>query len=193
MESKQQDEQLKENNRFLAEEGIVDVLQYMGEDVEREGLQETPARYLKFLNEFCNPPEFKFTTFDSDGYDQMIVQTNIPFFSLCEHHMVPFYGHASVAYIPSERIVGLSKLARTVEWYSRRLQNQERITKQVADKLTDELKPLGVAVLVTARHLCMEMRGVRKHDTHTTTSMVTGVFADDPSAKAEFMEIVKCR
>ncbi|MFA6041813.1 MAG: GTP cyclohydrolase I, partial [Methylophilus sp.] len=156
-------------------------------------LQETPARYLKFLNEFCNPPEFKFTTFDSDGYDQMIVQTNIPFFSLCEHHMVPFYGHASVAYIPSERIVGLSKLARTVEWYSRRLQNQERITKQVADKLTDELKPLGVAVLVTARHLCMEMRGVRKHDTHTTTSMVTGVFADDPSAKAEFMEIVKCR
>lgn len=170
---------------------IKDLLIAIGENPEREGLVDTPKRVLKFYKEFLSPPKYKFTVFDSEGYDQMIVQKNIAFFSLCEHHLAPFFGTASVAYIPNGKIVGLSKLARTVEWYARRLQNQERITNQVANKLQKELNPIGVAVTLEARHLCMEMRGVETHDTVTTTSQLLGAFKNEPEARAEYMEFIK--
>lgn len=178
-------------NTLVAQAAIKKVLEYIGEDADREGLKDTPKRYIKFLDEFLSPPEFNFTAFDSEHYDEMIIQKNIPFFSLCEHHIAPFFGHATVAYIPNGKIVGLSKLARTVELYSRRLQNQERITSQVAERLQKELSPLGVAVILEARHFCMEMRGVRTHDVTTTTSKLLGVFKDKAETRAELTELLK--
>ena len=121
----------------------------------------------------------------------MIVQTNIPFHSLCEHHIAPFFGTGTIAYIPNKRIVGLSKLSRTLETFSRRLQNQERITSQVAEFLQNELNPIGVAVQLTAKHLCMEMRGVKKHDTYTTTTKLIGAFKDDLNCRQEFLQAIK--
>ena len=174
-----------------AESNIQRVLQFLGEDTQREGLKDTPRRYVKFLREFMQVPEWNFTTFDSEGYDQMIVQTNIPFYSLCEHHIAPFFGEGHIAYIPDGKIVGLSKLARTLDEFSRRLQNQERITQQVAEFLIEQLNPKGVAVVLKAKHLCMEMRGVKKHDTFTTTSKMIGVFEDDINARNEFLNLIK--
>lgn len=161
------------------------------DDTNREGLKETPKRYIKFLKEFLSPPEFNFTTFDAEGTDEMIVQSNIPFYSLCEHHIAPFFGVAHIAYIPDKKIVGLSKLARTLELYSRRLQNQERITTQIAERLMKELNPLGVGVVLKAQHLCMSMRGVKKHDTHTTTSKLLGFFKEDLNCRNEFLSLIK--
>ena len=160
------------------------------DDVEREGLKETPKRYIKFLNEFLSPPSFNFTTFDAEGTDEMIIQTNIPFYSLCEHHLAPFFGVGHIAYIPKNKIVGLSKLARTLEYYSRRFQNQERITTQVAERLMKELDPVGVAVSLKAQHLCMSMRGVKKHDTYTITSKLLGCFKDG-ECRNEFLNLIK--
>tara|TARA_R110002020_G_scaffold212120_1_gene418549 strand:+ start:8268 stop:9092 length:825 start_codon:yes stop_codon:yes gene_type:complete len=178
----------------LKEEAVEDnfcrILQYLGEDPTREGLLETPKRYIKFLKEFLEPKEFNFTSFDSEGADEMIVQTNIPFYSLCEHHIAPFFGIANVAYIPSEKIVGLSKLARTVDLYANRLQNQERITTQIAERIQKELNPLGVAVNLKAQHLCMNMRGVKKHNTWTATSKMIGIFKNDNKARTEFFNII---
>jgi len=173
------------------EDNVARLLQYFGEDVNREGLKETPRRFVKFFNEFLNPPDWNCTTFEGEGYDEMIVQTNIPFHSLCEHHIAPFFGEGHIAYIPNKRIVGLSKLARTLETYSRRLQNQERITTQVAEFLWDTLQPKGVAVVLKAKHMCMEMRGVKKHDTYTTTSKMMGFFKDDSKARGEFLNLIK--
>lgn len=161
------------------------------DNTEREGLKDTPKRYIKFLREFLSPPEFNFTTFDAEGTDEMIVQSNIPFYSLCEHHIAPFFGVAHIAYIPDKKIVGLSKLARTLELYSRRLQNQERITTQIAERLMNELNPLGVGVVLKAQHLCMSMRGVKKHDTHTTTSKLLGFFKEDLNCRNEFLSLIK--
>ena len=172
------------------EDHVRRVLQYF-DDPNREGLKETPKRYIKFLKEFLGKDEFNFTTFDSEGMDQMIIQTNIPFYSLCEHHLAPFFGHAHVAYIPNGKIVGLSKLARTVDYYARNFQNQERITTQVAERLQKELKAKGVAVVITAQHLCMSMRGIKKHDTWTTTSKMLGVFKDNINARQEFLNLIK--
>jgi GTP cyclohydrolase I len=173
------------------EDNVVRILQYLGEDVKREGLKETPKRYIKFLKEFTTPKDFRFTTFDAEGCDNMIIQKNIPFYSLCEHHIAPFFGTADVAYIPNQKIVGLSKLARCVDLYANKLQNQERITKQVAERLMSELDPKGVAVHLKAQHLCMCMRGVKKHDTWTSTSALLGAFKDDHKARAEFLSIIK--
>ena len=174
-----------------AEDSVARLLQAFGEDVNREGLRDTPKRYVKFFKEFLNPPDWNCTTFDSEGYDEMIVQTNIPYHSLCEHHIAPFFGVGHIAYIPNERIVGLSKLARTLETFSRKLQNQERITNQVAEFLQKELEPKGVAVVLTAKHMCMEMRGVKKHDTHTTTSKMIGSFKNDLNCRNEFLNLIK--
>ena len=164
------------------------------DDANREGLRETPKRYLKFLSEFMSAPDFNFSTFESEGYDQMIIQTNIPFYSLCEHHLAPFFGFGHIAYVPNKKkIVGLSKLARVLDKFSRRFQNQERITKQIAEFLDEKLEPKGVAVSLGAQHLCMAMRGVMKHDTWTITSDLKGVFRDNASCKNEFLEQIKTR
>lgn len=172
-------------------EGAVKQLLSAYDDVSREGLLDTPRRVVKFYNEFLKPQEFNFTVFDGEGYDEMIVVSNVPFFSLCEHHLAPFFGTASIGYIPNGKIVGLSKLPRTVEHFARRLQNQERITTQVAEFITEKLNPKGVAVMLKARHLCVEMRGVRKHDVWTTTSKMTGLFKEDEKARNEFLNIIK--
>jgi len=172
-------------------EAVRELLRYVGDDPTREGLRETPARHLKFLREFSSPQEFTWTTFQNEGGDDMIVQTGIPFYSLCEHHLAPFFGTACVAYIPEGRIVGLSKLARAVDYYSRRLQNQERITYEVAEAIQRELAPTGVAVVMKARHLCMEMRGVRKAGCETTTSRMSGAFFDNGRCRAEFLKLIE--
>jgi GTP cyclohydrolase I len=167
------------------------ILKGLGENTEREGLQETPKRYIKFMREFLEPKEFNFTSFDAEGTDEMIIQTNIPFYSLCEHHTAPFFGVANVAYIPNGKIVGLSKLARTVDLYANRFQNQERITTQIAERIQAELNPLGVAVTLKAQHLCMCMRGVKKHDTWTTTSKMIGVFKENLNVRNEFLSLIR--
>lgn len=173
------------------EHKMISLLEYIGEDVTREGLIETPARYVKFLEEFTRPVKLKMTTFDVETYDEMIIQSNIPFYSLCEHHVLPFFGKGFIAYIPKKKIIGLSKLARILDKYSRRLQNQERITTQTAEFIQEHLDPLGVAVVLKARHLCMEMRGVMKHDTWNTTSRLIGIFKTDVKARNEFMGFVR--
>lgn len=168
------------------------LLKSIGQDVTREGLIDTPKRYVKFLKEFCTPEPFNMTTFQNEGStNEMIIVSNVPFFSLCEHHLAPFFGTAAIAYIPNDKIVGLSKLPRTLDMFSRRPQNQERITQQVADYLMEQLQPKGVAVVIKARHLCVEMRGVKKHDTYTTTSSMKGVFYDELNTRQEFLNLIK--
>lgn len=161
------------------------------DDPTREGLQDTPRRYEAFLKEFLSPDEFKPTVFTNEGYDEMIIQRNITFYSMCEHHLLPFFGTATVAYIPGEKIIGLSKLARAVDYFSRRLQNQERLTMQIADFLNNELTPKGVGVVLSARHLCMEMRGVEKPGAETTTSCLYGLFQTNPPTRLEFLDLAR--
>ena len=169
---------------------VVRLLQLIGEDPTREGLLDTPKRYLAAFDEFLNPPKFAMTTFDAEKTDEMIVQLDIPFYSFCEHHLLPFFGKGYIAYIPDKKIVGLSKLARTLETFSRRLQNQERITNQVADYLQENLEAKGVAVVLKARHMCMEMRGVKTSDTNTVTSKLLGYFRTDERTRAEFLNLI---
>jgi len=173
------------------EDNFVRILQYLGENPKREGLKDTPKRYIKFMKEFLAPKEFNFTSFDAEGTDEMIIQTNIPFYSICEHHTAPFFGTAAIAYVPDKKIIGLSKLSRCLDLYANRFQNQERITTQVAERLQNELNPLGVAVSLKAQHLCMAMRGVKKHDTWTTTNKLLGVFKEDNKARNEFLMHLK--
>lgn len=170
---------------------IKELLEELDVDSDREGLSETPMRYERFMKEFLKEKPFKLTTFSAEGYDEMIVQAKIPFFSICEHHLVPFFGHGTIAYIPRDNIVGLSKLARTLTYFSHRLQNQERITTQIADFLVENLHPKGIGVMLTARHLCMEMRGVEKPGTETITSCLKGSFRSNPSTRLEFLTIAK--
>lgn len=174
---------------YTAEWHFEQILQQLGENPQREGLKETPKRYIKFMREFLEPKVFNFTTFDAEGTDEMIIQKDIPFYSLCEHHTAPFFGTAAVAYIPNNKIVGLSKLARTVDLYANRFQNQERITTQIAEKIWDELQPKGVAVSLKAQHLCMCMRGVKKHDTWTITSKLLGLFKEG-EPRQEFLKYI---
>ena len=180
-----------EANSERATEHFEMFLKYMGQNVSREGLQETPRRYVKFMTEFLNPEPFNMTTFDAEGTDEMIIVKNIPFYSLCEHHLAPFFGTASIAYIPNDKIVGLSKLPRTLDMFARRLQNQERITSQVAEYLQEQLNPKGVAVAIQAQHLCVAMRGIKKHDTHTVTSKMLGVFKTQLNTRNEFLTLIK--
>jgi GTP cyclohydrolase I len=175
----------------LTNEAVQSIIRAFDSDPENPDLLETPHRYIKFINEFRSLPEVKYTTFDGEGYNEMIIQSDIPFYSICEHHLIPFFGQGTIAYIPDKEIVGLSKLARTLEFASRRLQNQERITMQVASKLTEVLNPKGVAVTLKARHMCMEMRGIRKLGTMTTTSHLTGFFKTRPETRAEYLDLIK--
>lgn len=170
---------------------ITELLKHLDDNPGREGLQKTPARYQRFVKEFFEPKPFDVTVFQNEGYDEMVIQTNIAFYSLCEHHLLPFFGYGAVAYIPNKKIVGLSKLARTLDHFSRRLQTQERITTQVAEFLNEKLDPKGIGVVLTARHLCMEMRGVEKPGTQTTTSCLKGSFKTNASTRGEFLQFIQ--
>ena len=170
---------------------ITELLQFMDKDPGREGLRDTPERYQKFIKEFFEDRPFNLTVFENEGYDEMVIQTNIAFYSLCEHHLLPFFGYGAVAYVPNKKIIGLSKLTRTLNHFSRRLQTQERITTQVAEFLEEKLQPKGIGVVLTARHLCMEMRGVEKPGAQTTTSCLKGSFKANASTRSEFLQIIQ--
>ncbi|MBQ2852798.1 MAG: GTP cyclohydrolase I FolE [Bacteroidales bacterium] len=170
------------------------ILELLGEDVNREGLEKTPLRVAKsmqFLTQGYNmdPKEILLSAKFKEDYRQMVVVKDIELFSLCEHHMIPFVGKAHVAYIPNGYITGLSKIARVVEAYSRRLQVQERLTTQIKEAINDALHPLGVAVVIEARHLCMSMRGVQKQSSVTTTSDFIGAF-ERSETRAEFLQLI---
>jgi len=183
-----------ERNQRNPHESVTDnvsrILQYLGEDVSREGLLETPKRYIKAMEEFLSPPEFNMTTFQADSQDMIIVD-NITFESMCEHHLFPFHGVGHIGYIPTDKMVGISKIPRTLELFSRRLQNQERIGSQVADHLMHHLQPKGVIVILEAAHMCMCMRGVRKPGAMTKTSALRGLFCTDSDLRNEFLQLIK--
>jgi len=171
------------------------ILELLGEDVEREGLLKTPERVAKamqFLTQgyFQDGEEIVQTAVFTEPYSQMVLVKDIELFSLCEHHMLPFIGKAHVAYIPNGRITGLSKVARVVETYARRLQVQERLTEQIRDCIQDSLKPLGVAVVIEAMHTCMSMRGVQKSNAVTTTSAFSGIFLKSDKTRNEFLQLI---
>ena len=173
-------------------QAVEELLRALGQDVTRPGLQRTPARVARSLQEMLTPLPFEVTKFPNDeGYDELVLVRDIPFSSLCEHHLLPFTGVAHLAYLPKTSIVGLSKLARVVDHYSRRLQVQERMTQQIADWLTDELDPRGVGVVIEAGHLCMQVRGARATGSLTTTSALRGRLRDDPRTRAEFLSLVR--
>ena len=169
------------------------LLEALGQDRAREGLRETPRRVVAFYRELLTPKPFTFTTFASEGVNELIVQTGIQFYSLCEHHLLPFFGTAAVGYVPNGRIVGLSKLARCVRFHAAGLMNQERITQAVADQIRSEVEAKAVGVVLRARHLCMEMRGVCAPGAETTTSCLRGNLYKDPRARAEFIELARSR
>ncbi len=174
------------------------LLEALGEDPAREGLLKTPARVvasLRYLTEGYTQDVDAVLgdAFFTEAYDEMVVVRDIEVFSLCEHHLLPFFGRAHVAYLPRERIVGLSKIPRLVDLFARRLQVQERLTTQIAETLMDKLDPLGVAVVVEARHLCMVMRGVEKQNSSVITSHMLGKFRDDPRTRGEFMTLIATR
>jgi len=172
------------------------MLEYIGEDVNREGLQETPARVLAAMGEHFagyreDPREHLLKTFEEvDGYDEVVLVSDIEVHSHCEHHMVPFVGKAHVAYIPRDRVVGLSKLARVVNGYAKRLQVQEKLTMQIANAIEEVLDPKGVAVIIQCQHFCMCHRGVHKPDSWTTTSKLTGSFLKNPSSRLELFQLI---
>jgi GTP cyclohydrolase I len=179
-----------------AEAAVRELLLAIGEDPEREGLIETPGRVARAYAEqvaglYMEPADVLTTVFDED-HDEMVLVKDIELFSLCEHHLVTFHGVAHVGYIPNEKgqITGLSKLARLVDLYAKRPQVQERLTSQIAEALMEALQPRGVIVVISAEHLCMSMRGVRKPGSSTTTSAVRGIFRDDPSTRAEAMSLI---
>lgn len=174
---------------------VVELLQHLGEDAQREGLQRTPERVgkaMQFLTQgYQQDPEaiLRSALFEED-YRQMVVVKDIPFYSLCEHHLLPFFGKAHVAYIPNGKITGLSKVARVVDVFARRLQVQERMTTQIKECIQNTLNPLGVMVVIEAEHLCMQMRGVQKPHAVTTTSDFTGAF-NRPETREEFMNLIR--
>lgn len=172
-----------------------EILRLLGEDPNREGLQKTPERIAKAMQFFTqgynqHPEEIIQSAMFTEDYKQMVVVKNIEIYSLCEHHMVPFIGKAHVAYIPNGKIVGLSKIPRIVESYARRLQVQERLTRQIKDCIQNTLQPIGVAVVIEAQHLCMSMRGVQKQNSITTTSDFTGAFMTNKATREEFMHLI---
>jgi GTP cyclohydrolase IA len=187
----------KEINNSM-EEQIRHILKSLGEDPEREGLVKTPHRVAEALTFLTrgydmDPAKVINDALFTEDYQEMIVQKDIDFFSLCEHHMLPFFGKAHVAYIPHHKIVGISKLARLVDVYARRLQVQERLTNQIATIIMEKLEPLGVAVVIEAEHLCMRMRGVEKQNSMVITSTLLGAFQNRQETRNEFMTLIRQR
>ena len=180
------------------EESVKTILSEVGEDVSREGLLKTPSRvaksfefltdgYRKNIDEILNDAIF------NEKYDEMVIVKDIDFYSMCEHHLLPFYGKIHIAYIPNGKIVGLSKIPRIVEMYARRLQVQERMTQEIADTLEKYLQPRGVAIVAEGYHMCMMMRGVEKQNSITTTSAMHGIFKEDARTRAEFLNLIAKR
>ena len=175
-----------------AERAVTDLLAALGQDPTSEQLADTPRRVAATYAELLTPAPFTLTTFPNDeGYDELVLVRAIPFQSLCEHHLLPFAGVAHVGYLPADRILGLSKLARVVELFARRLQLQERLTTQVADWLQDQLAPKGVGVVLEAEHLCMTLRGVRATGARTVTSALHGLLRSDPRSRQEFLALTR--
>jgi GTP cyclohydrolase I len=182
-------------DRKAVENAVLTILNEIGEDPSREGLKRTPHRvakayefltqgYNKKIEDILNGAIFE------EKYDEMVIVKDIDFYSMCEHHMLPFYGKVHIAYIPNGKIVGLSKLPRIVDAYARRLQVQERMTQQIADTIEEYLNPAGVAVVIEAYHMCMMMRGVEKQNSITTTSAMHGVFSEDTRTRSEFLNLI---
>jgi GTP cyclohydrolase I len=172
------------------------ILEGIGEDPEREGLKDTPARVARMFKEICggleNDPERHLETFFTEQHDEMVLVKNIPIYSICEHHLVPFFGKAHVAYIPNQgQLLGLSKLARIADEYAKRPQLQERLTSQIANSIMVKAKPRGVLVVVEAEHMCMTMRGVRKAGSRTITSAVRGLFQHNTATRAEAFALIR--
>ena len=177
------------------EKAVREIIEALGEDPDREGLTDTPERVAAFYAEVFDgihrdPGDVVDAFFGEEPYQEIVMVREIPFYSMCEHHFVPFHGAAHVAYIPKGRVTGLSKLARLVEGFARRPQMQERLTAQVADALAERLQPLGVMVVVEAEHLCMSMRGVKKPGATTVTSAVRGIMESQPATRAEAMSLL---
>lgn len=178
-------------DRNAATMAAADLLVALGADLSDPALADTPRRVAAAYEELLSPRPFTMTTFPNDGnYDELVIVRNIPFASLCEHHALPFTGEAHVGYIPGDRILGLSKLARVVELFARRFQVQERMTSQIADWLNEQLRPKAVGVVLEAEHLCMSIRGVQVPGSRTTTSALHGLLRDDPRSRQEFFALV---
>lgn len=184
-----------EGDEKPAEDAVIRMIQAIGEDGKREGLKETPARvsksYEHLFSGYKKDPQEEITTFDNEGVNQLILLKDIEFYSMCEHHMLPFIGKAHIAYIPDKKIIGISKLARILEIYSRRLQIQERIGMEVTTALMNLLTPKGAACIIEADHLCMRMRGVEKQNSKMVTSSLKGDFMDDNRTRQELMELIR--
>ena len=185
------------NGRARVEEAVRVILRHIGEDPDRDGLKRTPARvagaYEFLTSGYARDPRqaIKGALFVEQDYQEMILCKDLDFYSLCEHHLLPFMGKAHVAYLPNRKIVGISKLARLVEIYARRLQVQERLTTQIAQTLMSVIDPLGVAVVIEAEHLCMRMRGVEKQNSYVTTSAMLGAFRTHTETRQEFMQLLR--
>ena len=193
------EENQKKNNQISdkeAEEAIKTIVKWIGENPDREGLKSTPARVIKAYKEYFqgyneNPSKYLMKTFtEVEGYDDMVIEKNISLRSHCEHHMAPIVGFVHVAYIPSKKVVGLSKLARVVDAFSKRLQTQERLTMQIAKTIMDVLQPRGVAVTIDATHQCMTNRGIKKENTTTITNYFLGAFKDDLSFQNRYLRYI---
>ncbi|WP_232807081.1 GTP cyclohydrolase I FolE [Geodermatophilus chilensis] len=177
-----------------AARAVGDLLVGLGQDPAADHLLDTPRRVAAAYIELLSPTPFTMTTFpNEEAYDEMVLARDIPFTSLCQHHLLPFTGRAHVAYLPGDRIVGLSKLARVVEMFARRLQVQERLTAQIADQLEDTLQPRGVGVVMDAEHSCMSLRGVRATGARTTTSALRGLMREDARTRQEFLSLATAR
>ena len=186
---------MSEIDKGRIEKAVREIIEALGEDATREGLIETPARVARFYEEVfeglhSEPGDVVDAFFGEEHYQEIVMVREIPFYSMCEHHFVPFHGQAHVAYMPDGRVTGLSKLARLVEGFARRPQMQERLTAQVADCLNERLDPLGVLVVIEAEHLCMSMRGVKKAGARTVTSAVRGIMETNPATRAEAMSLL---